>query len=200
MNKTVVWGVAADSVGAIHRYEDQTQKLPGGGVRAWRTESYEHEPASSYASTHPAPMPMLWGHREQIGRILSLRSAHGNLYAVGECDLEPDDLAALAGDSGLKWSTGTNNRRHEPLRITEISLTPDAAHSGAAGGSLVEAGRGQSLLIVADWLLTRGVASTAIPCGSLSPVPPGALRLSGVHAASPPLERAFDDASASLYM
>jgi hypothetical protein len=128
---TLVWGVCADSAGIIRHYEDRTEALPGGGVRAWRTESYEHEPASAYASTHPGPMPMLWSHGEQIGRIVALRRAHGNLYALGETtELEPVDLEALAGEHGLKWSTGTNNRRRDPLCITEISLTPEGATVG----------------------------------------------------------------------
>src|SRR5919106_4489226 len=101
-NKTLIWGVCADSAGIIRRYRDSTEPLPGGGVRVQRTVSLEHEPAASYASVHPAPMPMLWSHGEQIGRILSLRRAFGNLYALGASEeLEPDDLATLAGEHGL---------------------------------------------------------------------------------------------------
>lgn len=130
MNKTVVWGVVADSAGIVHHYADELERLPGGGVRVETRNSLEREPASAYAGIHSDPMPMLWQHGEQIGRILSLRRGHGNLYTVGSTDLEPDELQALAAESGLKWSTGTNNRRHEPLRITEISLTPEAATIG----------------------------------------------------------------------
>ena len=130
MNKTVVWGVVADSAGIVHHYADEVERLPGGGVRVETRNRLEQEPASAYSGVHPAPMPMLWRHGEQIGRILSLRRGYGNLYAIGSTDLEPDELQALAGDSGLKWSTATNNRSHEPLRITEISLTPDAATVG----------------------------------------------------------------------
>jgi len=42
----------------------------------------------------------------------------------------PDELAALAGEDGLRWSTGTNNRIRDPLRIVEISLTHQAATNG----------------------------------------------------------------------
>jgi hypothetical protein len=131
MNKTVVWGVCADSTGIVEQYADEVKRLPGGGVRVETRTRVEREPASAYADVHSGPMPLLWQHGEQIGRVLSLRRAHGNLYAVAETEeLEPADLAALAAERGLVWSTGTNNRRHEPLRITEISLTPEGATVG----------------------------------------------------------------------
>lgn len=51
------------------------------------------------------------------------------LYAVGESELEPEDLQALTEDYGdLRWSTGTNRRA--PLTVHEVSLTPDPASVG----------------------------------------------------------------------
>jgi hypothetical protein len=127
---TYVWGVCADSAGIVRQYSDEIQQLPGGGVRVERRSRLEHEPASSYSSVHPWPMPMNYRHEQTIGSIVALRRAHGNLYAVGECDLEPDELAALASEQGLRWSTGTNTQYGSPLRITEISLVPEAATIG----------------------------------------------------------------------
>jgi hypothetical protein len=127
---TLVWGVCADSAGIVRQYSDEIQQLPGGGVRVERRSRLEHESASSYSSVHPWPMPMNYRHEEPIGSIVALRRAHGNLYAVGECDLEPEELQALAGEHGLRWSTGTDTLYGSPLRITEISLVPEAATIG----------------------------------------------------------------------
>jgi hypothetical protein len=127
---TYVWGVCADSAGIVRQYSDEIQRLPGGGVRVETRSRLDHEPASSYSSVQRWPLPMNYEHEEPIGSIVALRRSHGNLYAIGECDLEPGELAALAGENGLKWSTGTYNHRREPLRITEISLVPEAATNG----------------------------------------------------------------------
>ena len=77
-------------------------------------------------------MPMMWGHRDTIGRIVGLVRRGGRLLAVGTTtELEPQDLAGLAEKYGeLRWSTSTKNRSNEPLRIDEISLTPSPATVG----------------------------------------------------------------------
>lgn len=49
---------------------------------------------------------------------------------MGTTNLEPEELQTLAGERGLKWSTGTNTLRGQPLRIVEISLTREAATIG----------------------------------------------------------------------
>jgi HK97 family phage prohead protease len=72
-------------------------------------------------------MPMRYAHGDEIGRIVALRRAHGNLYAIAESELEPHELQALAGEDGLRWSTGTYGRRDDPLTITELSLVREAA-------------------------------------------------------------------------
>ena len=128
--KTVVWGVCADSAGIVVQHTDRTEKLDGGGLRVKRRTRLSHEPATAYARSHAWPMPMRWAHGEEIGEIVALRRAHSNMYTVGTTDLEPDELAALAGEDGLRWSTGTNNRIRDPLRIVEISLTHQAATIG----------------------------------------------------------------------
>jgi hypothetical protein len=128
--KTVIWGVCADSAGIVVNHIDRTEKLAGGGLRVTRRMRLSHEPAAAYAGVHAAPMPLRWQHDEELGEIVALRRAHGNLYAVGETPLTPDELAALAGEDGLRWSTGTNNRIRDPLRIVEVSLTPQAATNG----------------------------------------------------------------------
>ena len=103
-------GVGADSSGIVHHSRVESERLPGGGLRVWQRHETEVEPASSYADTHPSPMPMRWAHRETIGRIVALRRAQGQLYAVAECDLEPDDLQLLTEKYGdLRWSTSTVN-------------------------------------------------------------------------------------------
>ncbi|HUG31445.1 MAG TPA: hypothetical protein VMM14_01020 [Acidimicrobiia bacterium] len=126
---TIVWGVIADELGLVHRSRVVREDLGGGHYRAYKDDEFKREGADAYASSHPAPIPMRWHHGEDIGRIVALRRAHGNLYAIGETDLEPDDLQALTDDWGeLRWSTGTNRRA--PLVIGEISLTPDPASVG----------------------------------------------------------------------
>ena len=131
MNReTIVWGIFADGTGIVQNDSDRVETLPGGGVRVERRSLLAHEPASDYARSHPAPLPMCWQHEEQVGRIVALRRAHGNLYAIGRSDLDPEELESLAGEHGLKWSTKTDNRRGEPLRIVEISLTPEPATVG----------------------------------------------------------------------
>ena len=131
-NTTYIFGVAADDAGIIRHTSYGSKTLPRGGVRAWRTVELEHEPATAYASSHPAPMPMRWGHNEEIGRVVALRRADGRLLAVAETEeLEPDDLAGLTEKFGdLRWSTSTDNRRNEELRIDEISLTTSPATIG----------------------------------------------------------------------
>jgi HK97 family phage prohead protease len=129
MTKTIIWGTIADRAGIIEQHEDTVQELPAGGVRVQRRAVLAHEPASSYATTHPA-MPLRYAHGDEIGRIVALRRAHGNMYAVGLCDLEPDELTLLAGANGLKFSTGTDTVIGQPLRIVEISLVDEAATVG----------------------------------------------------------------------
>jgi hypothetical protein len=130
-NTTYVWGVAADDAGIIQHTQYRGRAIPGGGFRFGKRVQLEHEPASAYGSSHPAPMPMRWQHGEEIGRIVALRRANQRLYAVAECTLEPDELAWLTENKGeLRWSTSTNNRVNEPLRIDEISLTPRPATIG----------------------------------------------------------------------
>ncbi len=129
MRKTIVWGVVADAEGLVHRSRILREDLPGGHYRARKEEEFIREPATAYASAHPSPMPMRWHHGEDIGQIVALRRDGERLLAIGESDLEPDDLQALTEDYGdLKWSTGTNRRA--PLTIGEISLTPDPASVG----------------------------------------------------------------------
>jgi hypothetical protein len=131
MNReTIVWGTVADRPGIVHTYSDRVDALPDGGMRVERSNSYAHEPASDYAGTHAWPMPMRWQHGEEVGRIVALRRAHGNLYAVGTTDLDPEELQSLAVERELKWSTKTDNLRGQPLRIVEISLTNDPATIG----------------------------------------------------------------------
>lgn len=131
MNKTIVWGTAADSSGLVQHSRVEGETLPGGGMRAWKHVETMVEPATAYASVHPAPMPMKWHHDEDIGRVVALRRAHGSLHAVAECELEPDELQSLTDRFGdLKMSTGTFNGRREALKITEISLTPSPASIG----------------------------------------------------------------------
>jgi hypothetical protein len=126
---TIVWGTVADSLGLVHRSHVMRQDLGGGHYRAWKEEEFKRETADAYASSHPNPLPMRWHHGEEIGHIIALRRDGEGLYAIGESDLEPDDLQALTDDFGeLKWSTGTN--RLAPLVIGEISLTPDPASVG----------------------------------------------------------------------
>ena len=60
-----------------------------------------------------------------------MRRANSRLYAVAECSLEPNGLAWLTENKGeLRWSTSTNTRVGEPLRIDEISLTTSPATIG----------------------------------------------------------------------
>ena len=128
---TYVWGVAADEAGIIRHTKYGGQTLPRGGLRAWKRVQLEHEPASAYSSSHPAPMPMRWQHDEEIGQIAALRRANRRLLAVAVCTLEPDELAWLTENKGeLRWWTSTNNRVDEPLRIDGISLTTTPATIG----------------------------------------------------------------------
>ncbi len=131
-NVTYVFGVAADDAGIIQHTTYRSKPLPRGGVRFWKHVEHAHEPATAYAGSHPAPMPMRWGHNEEIGRVVALRRAHGRLLAVAETsELEPADLAGLTEKYGeLQWSTSTDNRRGDLLRIDEISLTPSPATVG----------------------------------------------------------------------
>jgi hypothetical protein len=130
-NTTYVYGVAADQAGIIVHEKVWSEKLSGGGVRINKETRTEHEPATVYAANHPAPMPMKLDHGEQVGQIVALRRDHGRLLALGKTDLTPDELAHLTEKAGdLRWSTFTENRRNEPLRITEISLTVDPATVG----------------------------------------------------------------------
>jgi hypothetical protein len=101
-------------------------------MRTWKEDRYSTERAADYASSHPAPMPMKWSHGDDIGRVVSLERRDDRLYAVAQTEeLTPDDLQYLSDEYGdLRWSTGTNNRRNEPLRISEISLTPNPATMG----------------------------------------------------------------------
>lgn len=120
--------VAADKAGTIHYSSVEGKKLLGGGMRVIQHHEYAHEPVSAYAATHPAPIPLRWQHGEEIRHIVSLRRAHGRLHAVAECELEPDDLRLLTEQYGdIRFSTSTENRRRDPLGITEISLTPRPA-------------------------------------------------------------------------
>ena len=129
--KTVVWGVCADSAGIVVQHTDRTEKLDGGGLRVKRRTRLSHEPATAYARSHAWPMPMRWAHGEEIGEIVALRRAHSNMYTVGTTDLEPDELAALAGEDGLRWSTGTNNRiRSAPDRRDQLDA-PSCHHWAA---------------------------------------------------------------------
>lgn len=74
---------------------------------------------------------MKWGHKDEIGRIVALRRQHQRLYAVAESTLEPELLQRLTEKFGeLRWSTSTNNRRNQALRIDEISLTASPATNG----------------------------------------------------------------------
>ncbi|HUG31446.1 MAG TPA: hypothetical protein VMM14_01025 [Acidimicrobiia bacterium] len=129
---TYVWGVAADESGIIQHTHYGGKALPGGGLRAWKQVELAHEPASAYGSVHPAPMPMRWGHKQEVGRIVALRRAHGRLLALAETkELEPADLDGLTERCGaLRWSTSTDNRRGDLLRIDEISLTASPATVG----------------------------------------------------------------------
>jgi len=130
-NVTYVWGVAADESGIIQHTNYRGKALRGGGFRAWKEVDLNHEPASAYASSHPAPMMMRWQHQDEIGRIVALRRNHGRLSVVATSTLEPAELDFLTGKFGeLRWSTSTNNRRNEKLRIDEISLTPNPATVG----------------------------------------------------------------------
>jgi hypothetical protein len=131
-NVTYVWGQVTDPIGLIHRTSYRSLSMPGGSIRAWKEDSFTREPASAYARVHPAPMPMRWSHKDKIGRVVALGRRDDRLYAVAECEeLTPDDLQGLADEYGeLRWSTGTSNRRNEPLRITEISLTSNPATVG----------------------------------------------------------------------
>ena len=137
-DRTIVWGLAADQTGIVKHTRTHSEEVPGTpvdrrrGFRVWQTVELNHEPASAYALTHEAPMAMRWGHKEEIGRIVALRRANGRLLAVGETEeLEPSDLAGLTEKFGeLRWSTSTNNRRDEKLRIDEISLTTSPATIG----------------------------------------------------------------------
>jgi len=96
-NVTYVWGHLTDPVGVIHHVAYRSAPIPGGGLRAWKEESFERETASDYASTHPAPMAMTWSHGEDIGRVVALERRDDRLYAVAEStELTPDDLQHLA--------------------------------------------------------------------------------------------------------
>lgn len=128
---TIIWGVAADSSGIIHHESLIREDLLGGGVRVRRENDYAHEPASAYGPVHPAPMPLRWCHNEKIGHVVALRRGYGNLLAVAECELSPDELQALTNEYGdLRFSTGTETRHGEPLTLREISLTSDPATVG----------------------------------------------------------------------
>lgn len=130
-NTTYLWGIAADQSGIIQHTNYRSKALPGGGLRAWKEVELNHEPASSYASSHPAPMPLRWAHQDDVGRVVALRRNHDRLHAVATSTLEPDQLDFLTEKYGeIKMSTSTNNRRNEPLRIDEISLTPSPATIG----------------------------------------------------------------------
>lgn len=139
-NTTYVFGVAADESGIIQHTRYRGENIRRGGFRAWKEVELNHEPASAYASSHPAPMPMRWAHQDEIGRIVALRRNHGRLSAVATSTLEPDELEFLTGKYGrLRWSTSTNNRRNEPLRIDEIFVDNCAGHHRAARGEVVPA-------------------------------------------------------------
>jgi hypothetical protein len=130
---TYIWGTVADSSGLVHHSAYRSEALAGGGMRAERLDEYLVEPASAYADTHKAPMPMKWFHGEDVGGVIALRRMHGKLLAVAESDeLEPDELRLLAEKYGgdLKWSAGTRNLRGEALRIMEVSLTGNPASVG----------------------------------------------------------------------
>jgi hypothetical protein len=128
---TIVWGTVADRSGIVHNHSDRIEPLPGGGVRVERRSRLLHEPASAYGPFHAWPMPLRWEHQDEIGRVVALRAAHGSLLTVSQTALEPDELQALGKETGgLKFSTGTYNRRRDPLMIQEISLVTDAATVG----------------------------------------------------------------------
>jgi len=131
-NVTYIWGQVTDPIGLVHHVRYGGEPIPGGGLRAWKEDSYAREPATAYDSSHPAPMPMMWSHKDEIGRVVALERRDDRLYAVAQSEeLTPEDLQHLADEYGpLRWSTGTNNRRRELLRITEISLTPNPATVG----------------------------------------------------------------------
>ena len=131
LDTTYVWGVAADEAGIIRHTQYGGQTLPRGGLRAWKQVHLEHDPRRRTAAPTRAPMPMRWPHGEEIGQIVALRRANSRLYAVAECSLEPNGLAWLTENKGeLRWSTSTNTRVGEPLRIDEISLTNSPATIG----------------------------------------------------------------------
>ena len=129
---TYVFGTVADSAGIIRHTRYGSEPISGGGLRAWKQVELDHEPGSAYAPAHPAPMPLRWGHGEDVGRVLALRRDRGRLLAVGELrELEPADLEWLTEKYGdLRFSSSTNNRRGAPLLIDEISLTPSPATNG----------------------------------------------------------------------
>lgn len=131
LNTTYLWGLAADQSGIIQHTNYRGEKLRGGGLRAWKEVELHHEPASAYASSHPAPMPLKWAHQDDIGWVVALRRNHDRLHAVATSTLEPAELEFLTEKLGeIKMSTSTNNRRNEKLRIVELSLTPAPATVG----------------------------------------------------------------------
>lgn len=169
---TYVWGSVADPAGIIHHSRVEGEKLPGGGLRVRQHHEYAHEPASAYATSHPSPMEMRWQHQETIGRVVALRRAHCQLFAVAECELEPDDLALLTEKYGdLRWSTSTENRRRDPLRITEVSLTPGPATVGLPGRAMVEARcrQGQSAVLGLGSSRTGSQDRASVPRGAARP-------------------------------
>lgn len=70
---TIIWGVAADSLGLVYRSRVPREDLGGGHYRAYKDDEFKRDTADAHASVHPAPMPMRWHHGEDIGRIVALR-------------------------------------------------------------------------------------------------------------------------------
>ncbi|HUF96229.1 MAG TPA: hypothetical protein VMO52_09140, partial [Acidimicrobiia bacterium] len=105
---TIVWGS-----GGGRRRHHPAHPLRQQAAPRWRTARLEHvenvhEPASAYASTHNRPMPMRWGHAEEIGSVVALRRAHGRLYAVAETE----ELLGIVGAS-LSWHPVASLRKSD---------------------------------------------------------------------------------------
>lgn len=97
---TIVWGVVADGSGIVQNDTDRVETLPGGGVRVERRSLLAHEPASDYARTHPAPMPMRWQHGVEIGRIVALRRAQATCMPWGRPTSSPKSCRRSPASAG----------------------------------------------------------------------------------------------------
>lgn len=132
MTGSILWGVAADSLGHTHWSGVESETTPDGRLIAWRVDQWAEDPASVYARQHRAPLSLKWQHVDDVGRVIALRRMHGKLFAVAECDLSADDLRLLTEAEGpLRFSTTTGHLAGErALRLTEISLTARPASVG----------------------------------------------------------------------